>query len=243
MASSDAGSIIYLALSAGLYANETVPERAKRVVAEEAAVEEWKKESDASRKRNVAAASAKAMATAEEAAERDREEYREAARARWLNVAATAASDATAAAAATAAVVAEASHRGGGDSSASASTAAGAVAAPVTPPPMLGQLRLSDAALYQSRLQLLVKRLGSVLGSALPGAPPPPSDERASILAGVHGAADVDELASAIAARTVMLREDKTAGALTTFSAQLKLPLCPCDSLYPLALSTVRCSS
>lgn len=45
------------------------------------------------------------------------------------------------------------------------------------------------------------------LGSALPGAPPSDSVD----VAGRHGASDVDELASAIAARATSLRDDKTA--------------------------------
>ena len=61
--------------------------------------------------------------------------------------------------------------------------------------------------MYQSRLPALAKRLGEVLGSTLAGAPPIDS----SSIAGQHGADDVDELASTVAARATALRDDKTA--------------------------------
>ena len=170
-------------MSSGAYKDETIQERARREVAEEEAAEEARRETEANKKRVVAAAADRAAKAAEESVERDRETTRREMRETWLALAAKTAEDAANAAEKTAKM---AETVAGKDDFA---------------------LRLDDATLYQSRLAPLTRRLGGILGAALPGAPP--SD--AVDVAGAHGAADVDALASAVAGRAVALREDTSA--------------------------------
>ena len=74
----------------------------------------------------------------------------------------------------------------------------------------LAALRLDDASLYQSKLEPLARRLGAVLGASLPGAPPAPEERAASDAASATTsyARDVDDFASAVAARATALRRD-----------------------------------
>ena len=176
------------ASSAGLYKNETVEERARREVDEEEAEKEYQREAEAARKRAVAEAARRASTAAEVAAERMREEARADARQSWLDL--------------TSSVVADASNAARAIELASAAFHPGSPASAMAAP-----LRLDEESLYQSRLPALAKRLGEVLGSSLAGAPPVDS----TTIAGQHGADDVDELASTIAARATALRDDKTA--------------------------------
>ena len=176
------------ASSAGLYKNETVEERARREVDEEEAEKEYQREAEAARKRAIAEAARRASTAAESAAERMREEARADARQSWLDL--------------TSSVVVDASDAARAIELASAAFHPGSPASAMAAP-----LRLDQEALYQSRLPALAKRLGEVLGSSLAGAPPIDS----SSIAGQHGADDVDELASTVAARATALRDDKTA--------------------------------
>ena len=176
------------ASSAGLYKNETVEERARREVDEEEAEKEYQREAENARKRAIAEAARRASTAAEAAAERTREEARADARQSWLDL--------------TSSVVADASNAARAIELASAACHPGSPAHAMAAP-----LRLDEESLYQSRLPALAKRLGEVLGSSLAGAPPVDS----TTIAGQHGADDVDELASTIAARATALRDDKTA--------------------------------
>ena len=176
------------ASSAGLYKNETVEERARREVDEEEAEKEYQREAENARKRAIAEAARRASTAAEAAAERTREEARADARQSWLDL--------------TSSVVADASNAARAIELASAACHPGSPAHAMAAP-----LRLDQESLYQSRLPALAKRLGVVLGSSLAGAPPIDS----TTIAGQHGADDVDELASTIAARATALRDDKTA--------------------------------
>ena len=176
------------ASSAGLYKNETIEERAKREVDEEETEKEYQREREVARAKAIREAAEKASDAADAAAERLRQEARTDARQSWLDLSAS--------------VTANASEAANAIDTASNSLAAGSSAVAMCEP-----LRLRDESLYQSRLPGLAKRLGQVLGASLAGAPPTDSTE----VAGQHGANDVDELASAVAARATALRDDKTA--------------------------------
>ena len=183
------------AMSSGAYKDETIQERARREVAEEEAAEEARREAEANKRRVVAAAADRAAKAAEETVERDRETTRSEMRETWLTLAGDTARDAANAAEKTAKIAEtlETSETLFADDAKTAAAISGISAA----------LRLDDATLYQSRLAPLTRRLGGILGAALPGS--------GTDVSGAHGAADVDALASAVAGRAVALREDATA--------------------------------